>query len=457
MRFPPHQLLSLLFLWVGAIENANISALVVENTEIAVNFERTNWATGSVAQDPFYRPPPVTNSTPPGTVLAVEEFTDTTVYTLPPGLSLSRILYVTETLNGTAIPASAYVLWPFQPKAFRSEYSSLNVSGVPVVGFAHGTSGVFGECAPSHIRNLWYQYSAPYTLALQGYAVVAPDYAGLGVNRTSEGEDILHAYLNNPAAANDVFYAVEAAQNAFPELSKQFVTMGHSQGGGASWGAAQRQHSRPVTNYLGTVAGSPVTNAAELIAINPANVAIVGLLSRGLQSIYKTFTDKEWLTEAGVALNSLAKEIQGCNSADYQLYSDPTQWLRPDFAESWYLGAYVNLTSVGRQPISGPMLVFQGTQDQAVNHTVTSRVVQDTCSLYPESQIEYAIVEGATHVPALYAVQQLWLDWIEDRFMGVKVEAGCRSRNISSLRPVANYQPELSYYLQYALEPYVVA
>jgi predicted alpha/beta hydrolase len=84
------------------------------------------------------------------------------------------------------------------------------------------------QCAPSHIRNLWYQYSAPYTLARQGYAVVAPDYAGLGVNRTAEGKFVLHQYTANPAGANDIFFAVEAAQSAFPELSKHFVTMGHS-------------------------------------------------------------------------------------------------------------------------------------------------------------------------------------------------------------------------------------
>jgi predicted alpha/beta hydrolase len=127
-------------------------------------------------------------------------------------------------LNASAVPASAYILWPWHAKSFA------NITGVPVVGWGHGTSGIHGECAPSHIRNLWYQYSAPYILALQGYAVVAPDYVGSGVNKTAEGTYVPHEYLANPAGANDVVFAVEAAQKAFPELSKEFVTMGHSQG-----------------------------------------------------------------------------------------------------------------------------------------------------------------------------------------------------------------------------------
>jgi hypothetical protein len=207
------------------IAAANLSSILVNNIEIATNFERTNWATGSITEDHFYNAPPVNTSTPPGTLLAVEEVTDTKLYKLAPGLALSRILFVSETLNGTAVPASAYILWPWQAKTFRN--SPLDISDIPVVGWGHGTSGVHGECAPSHIRNLWYQYSAPYTLALQGYAVVAPDYAGLGINRTAEGQFIPHQYTANPAGANDIFFAIEAAQSAFPELSKHFVTMGH--------------------------------------------------------------------------------------------------------------------------------------------------------------------------------------------------------------------------------------
>jgi hypothetical protein len=95
------------------IAAANLSSTLVSNVEIATKFERTNWATESIAEDHFYNAPPVNTSTSPGTLLAVEEVTDTNLYTLAPGLALSRILFVSETLNGTAVPASAYILWPW--------------------------------------------------------------------------------------------------------------------------------------------------------------------------------------------------------------------------------------------------------------------------------------------------------------------------------------------------------
>jgi alpha-beta hydrolase superfamily lysophospholipase len=437
------------------IAAANLSSTLVNNIEVATNFERTNWATGSITEDRFYNAPPVNTSTPPGTLLAVEEVTDTDLYTLAPGLALSRILFVSETLNGTAVPASAYILWPWQAKIFRN--SPVNISGVPIVGWGHGTSGVHGDCAPSHIRNLWYQYSAPYTLALQGYAVVAPDYAGLGVNRTAEGKFIPHEYTANHAGANDIFFAIEAAQTAFPELSKHFVTMGHSQGGGIAWAAAERQHTRPVQGYLGTIAGSPVTNITTQMLSSPSSLILAKFIIQTLQSIFPTFSPSDMLTEHGTQLYLLSEELGACNSVEFQLFANPQEWLRSDWLDSWYIPAYVNMTAAGGYPISGPMLVLQGTSDPVLNYSIATAAVENTCAMFPESQIEYAVAEGASHVPALYASQQIWLEWIADRFAGLPAGDGCSRRDLSSLRPVGTYQAELTYYLQLALEPYVVA
>jgi pimeloyl-ACP methyl ester carboxylesterase len=432
------------------IASANLSSTLASNIEIGLNFERTNWATGSIATDPFYTAPLLNASTPPGTLLSVEAVTNTNLYTIAPGLALSRILFVSETLNGTAVPASAYVLWPWAAKSFA------NITGVPVVGWGHGTSGIHGECAPSHIRNLWYQYSAPYVLALQGYAVVAPDYAGLGVNQTAEGNYVPHEYLANPVGANDVVFAVEAAQKAFPELAKEFVTMGHSQGGGVAWAVAERQYVRPVEGYLGSVAGSPVTDFTEIVA-NSGFVVIARFIVQTLQSIFPTFSPDKILTEHGLQLYRLSEELQSCNGVEFELFANPQEWLRQDWLDDWYVPAFANLTAAGRHRISGPMLVLHGTADPVINYTVTAAAVTDTCTLFPGSQIEYVAVEGSSHVPSLYASQQIWLGWIADRFAGVHTDDGCSSRNLSSLRPVQTYQAELNFYLQFALESYTVA
>ncbi|KAJ4298975.1 hypothetical protein N0V90_004219 [Kalmusia sp. IMI 367209] len=436
------------------IQAANISDTIAHNVEVALNVERSNWATGSVGRDPFYEPPSLNASTQPGTLLRVEEFTNTSSYTLAPNLVLSRILFTSKDLNGTSVPASAYVLWPWQARKFSS--SALNITGVPTIAWAHGTSGMFAECAPSHIRNLWYQFSAPYILALQGYAVVAPDYAGLGVNHTAEGEPIIHQYLAHPAAANDLFYAIEAAREAFPVLSKHFITMGHSQGGGAAWATAHRQHLTPVEGHLGTIAGSPVSNNYEYV-IATGGLGLAPLIAPGISSVFPSFDYSEWFEPEGVKKLQLIEELSGCNSVSNQLDPQAAGLIKPSWEDTWYLPAYSNLSDPSRKPISGPMLVVQGTADEIVPASIVSNAVNETCALYPESQIHYAVFEGATHVPVLNAGQQIWLQWIEDRFMGKKVETSCTEEHHRPLRNVGEYQKELEYYLQLAVQDYTVA
>jgi pimeloyl-ACP methyl ester carboxylesterase len=163
------------------------------------------------------------------------------------------------------------------------------------------------------------------------------------------------------------------------------------------------------------------------------------------------------LTEYGIQLYHLSEELGACNSVELQLFANPQEWLRPDWIDSWYISAYVNLTAAGGHPISGPMLVLQGTGDPVLNWTIATAAVENTCALFPGNQIEYAVVEGASHVPALYASHRIWLDWIADRFAGVHAGDGCLRRDLSNLRPVNTYQAELGYYLQLALEPYAVA
>ena len=134
---------------------AGINDTVANNLEIALNFERSNWATGSVDDDPFYRPPSNASGAPAGSLLRLQLFyPNISTYTLPPNTALSRFLYQTETLNGTLIPASAFILWPYSPR--------VETDGYPVVGFAHGKfllpvfySAHFESHDVFKLRNLW--------------------------------------------------------------------------------------------------------------------------------------------------------------------------------------------------------------------------------------------------------------------------------------------------------------
>jgi len=433
------------------IAAANLSATLATDLAVALNFERSNWATGSVTTDPFYQPPRNTSTSPAGSLLK-HETANTTLYTLPPLTALSRILYQTTTLNGTLVPASASILFPYSPRHFPSSNNSY-----PVVAWAHATSGIFPACAPSHVRNIWYHFMAPFALVQAGYVVVAPDYQGLGVSHTSEGKEILHPYLAQPSQADDVFYAVQAAQEAYASLSREFVVVGHSQGGGAAWAAAERQARTPVEGYLGAVAGSPVVDFvgdadAQERAGEPLGY-LGALLVTGLQSVFPDFDIGSILTEEGSRRWELVKEVQGCNPVFVELLADPGVY-RQGWQHLPRVEAYRNMTRIVGKPIAGPLLVVQGEADPVVPAVVIDGAVNALCQMSQGTGIEYQRYKGAGHVPAMYAAQRNWLKWVEERFAGKGVARGCRRREFESALPLERYQGELNWFLEYALDVY---
>ena len=426
------------------IDRAGLDNATSQAVQVAADFERSNWATGSVRADPFYNVPENASASQPGDVLRVEQHTNTTNFTLPPNLALSRFLYQTEDFNGSSIPASGFVLWPWAARNFPE------VSGYPIVAWAHGTSGISPECAPSHIRNLWYQYSAPFTLALQGYVVIGVDYAGLGVGSTGVGQPITHQWGANPAGANDVFYAVEAAQKAFPRLSRQFVVMGHSQGGGVAWAAAERQAQMHVDGYLGAVAGSPTTNylgtAAESLQQSGPFVAF---LAPTVASIFPEFRVDSWLTGPGTKILNLFQQLNGCQSVRLEVFGDPNvSYARAGWNTSWEFQKFNDLASSGGKTISGPLLILQGTADDSVNPQTTTLAVNETCALVEDSNVQYVLLNGATHVPALFASQQIWLDWIAARFNQEAINPGCQFSTRNPIQPVEAYEAQINYFLE---------
>ncbi|KAI0597774.1 Alpha/Beta hydrolase protein [Biscogniauxia sp. FL1348] len=463
------------------VESANLSDTLATSLENIIRFERSQLANGGPYEDDFYAVPPLSNSSDslePGVLLKVQFHTDTSNFTLAPNTALSRILYTTTNFNGTVIPASAYVLWPFVPRQFggkRSSNSSEETGGstkqeplggedsarngssssgpatsAPVVLWTHGTSGFFPPAAPSANRALWYGDSAPFTLALAGYAVVAPDYAGLGVRAGWDGRQIPHQYLNSPSGARDALYALRAARAAFPgRLGDDYVVMGHSQGGGVAWGVAE-QLELLGPGYRGTIAGSPTT---DLFSMTPAFVAPwVGMV---LASVFPDFDVAAWLTPAGAARLALFRDVEGQVGAWQQLaLGEDLQVVREGYeGASWHARAYAALSNAGRRPFRGPLLVLQGTADVYVPYDVTSATVRETCAYAAAGgeDLEYVVVNGTGHVPTLDATRQLWLQWIEDRFEGRPVaRSGCVRTDVQSFLPLEQYQATGTWFEQWA-------
>ncbi|KAF7940723.1 uncharacterized protein EAE97_006909 [Botrytis byssoidea] len=177
-------------------------------------------------------------------------------YTLPPNTVVSRFIYVSESLSGERRPVSGYVLWLY--------ILCLDANGGnQVVAWAHGTLGTTVSTAPFRFENLWNHFIAPYQLLLQGYVVVATDYAGLRVGKDQNKQSIAQDFFASSSVASDVVYPVQAARKAFPQLSESFIVLGYSPGGGIAWGVAQKDAISNIPGYLGAIAICPATSVLE--------------------------------------------------------------------------------------------------------------------------------------------------------------------------------------------------
>ncbi|WP_421705122.1 lipase family protein [Alloalcanivorax xenomutans] len=160
-------------------------------------------------------------------------------------------LYRSTDLDGNAIAVSGTVAIP---KGTPPE------GGWPVISWTHGTTGIADRCAPSRNDD---DYPARGYVDLmnetldqwvrRGYAVVKTDYQGLGTPG-------VHPYLVGEAEARSAIDMVRAARQLTPDLSRDWLVMGHSQGGQAAL----------YTAYLGPIY-APELNLTGAIAISPAS------------------------------------------------------------------------------------------------------------------------------------------------------------------------------------------
>lgn len=409
----------------------------------ALAFEATNFANGPAIDDPFNRAPDGAEKAAPGSILKVEEV-DTSKYLLPPATAMSRIMYQSENLKGAVVPTSAYVLWPYSPRS--------QPDGHPVVGWAHGTSGFFANAAPSNHKSLLQHWLAPFPLVLNGYVVVAPDYAGLGVSQHPSGEPIEHEYLASTSHANDLVYAVQAAQQQFKELSKSFVVMGHSQGGQAAWATAIRQSDKPIPGYLGAVAVSPLVDI--LRHLTPGFVElIVTIMCPAVKATFPEFDPEAVLTTEGQRRLAMLQS-SGAQLGSGVMLLQGAKLMKDGWTENEYIQKYNKNASLAGKEIAGPLLVVHGQADDRLGVAHVTSAVQSTIKSFPQASIDYVVLPSVTHAPALTASQRIWMDWIADRFAGRELQPGLRRTKLTPAKPIETYQSELNWYVTPATQSY---
>jgi len=135
--------------------------------------------------------------------------------------------------------------------------------GWPVVAWAHGTTTPGNrDCAPSLSPDFDGGLTASgarsdyafeiASLVNAGFAVVAPDYEGLGAIAK-----VPYAGFNSRSTANAVLYGIAAARSARGDLSHRYVVVGHSDGARSMLGFETFAATQPTLEHRATVAFAP--------------------------------------------------------------------------------------------------------------------------------------------------------------------------------------------------------
>ncbi|KAF5643088.1 secretory lipase [Fusarium sp. NRRL 52700] len=395
--------------------------------------EEERWVNQDITTDPFYSTPSNASKYSAGEILKWEKVPAEQAYrrwTVPAGISLTRFYYMSEDIEGKPIPATGIVLIPYTNPQGKKPFRT--------IVWTHGTAGGTRQCSPSNHRALLYGWTAPFALALAGYVVIAPDYAGQG----SEAQGF--QYEAGILHAADASFSVQAVRKALgSKITKEWVVVGHSEGGMSSWRTNERE-AKPeaVGGLLGAVALSPGLVPSKIIGETirraagggPAGDFLSSLMLQTVSRIYPSIKVEDYASDILLARMPLAD--QGCFYTSATLYSNltisqlykNTSWIEhPDFIkwEKIYNGA-------GPHKLAAPLLVIQGAEDPIVYPDTSEQAFNETCKEFASSTTaEFRLYPGLGHGPVLPASQQYYLSWIEDRFNKVSLKKGCKKLTLT--------------------------
>ena len=335
----------------------------------------------------------------PGTVISAKSAT------LPTELAslgtAKRISYVSTDVSGQTISATGLVITPKSNKKNR------------VVAWAHGTTGMADTCAPSTNQEVFWPEAraAIAELLKRGWTVAAPDYAGLGTPQP-------HPYLIGYSEARAVIDNVKAARNLDSKLSAQYVIDGHSQGGQASLFASQLAADYDGSLVLrGTVGIAPVSNVDQIAPYIPGtpNQGYLVMALYGTATVDSSFSPSSVLAPTAQKLTSVLDT--GCLNQILNAYSGLTaeELVNDGIVPDSVIAKLAHWDNPAQSAPSAPILIVQGTADDAVPYDITAGPLLDQLHAYSQP-VDFVTIDGATHDGAVFDSVTLVADWIAGKF-----------------------------------------
>jgi acetyl esterase/lipase len=288
--------------------------------------------------------------------------------------------------------------------------------GWPVIAWAHPTTGVADACAPSATADLAGADGYLNGWLAAGYAVVAPDYEGLGTTGP-------HPYLHLASAGRSLNYAVEAAVGEFEAFSSRYAVVGHSQGGHAALGAAELAAENPAIDLEAVVAIAPVSqfdaqnqaleaviaddtlSLAERVPAATQRLLFGSLILHGVSAIDESFDLEAAFGGSGAplrnALNTdcledLSAILAGSVPGALLLGGDTDSLIDSAATSSAQVTTYLANNEPGRSPIAAAVLLQQGLADTTVFPSSTN-ALQATMTQINTAASQLLNYDDATH------------------------------------------------------------
>jgi pimeloyl-ACP methyl ester carboxylesterase len=338
---------------------------------------------------------PATAAATPGLVLT--SYTATLPAELSPLATGKRISYVTTSVSGSTTTATGLVLTPKTGKNNKT------------VVWGHGTTGLADVCAPSTNQGVFWPEARTAIAALlaKGFTVTAPDYPGLG----SAGA---HPYLIGASEGRSMIDSVKAARRLDSALTVYYAVDGHSQGGQGALFTGELAPSYDGSLVLrGVSAIAPVSNVDLFAPVIPGTAEqgylVMGLY--GLQAVDSAVVPNTYLAPTAKTKTSVLQTA--CLNEILAAYAPltATQLLvggaLPD-AVVTELAHYDNPAQVAP---SAPILLVQGTDDEAVPYDITAGPLLDELNAY-DQPVLFVPVEGATHDSSVTETATLVANWL---------------------------------------------
>jgi acetyl esterase/lipase len=342
----------------------------------------------------------------PGEVIAVQDVEGADI-----DGTVLRVLYHSESVEGDDIAVSGIIVVPD---------GDAPAEGRDVLSWAHGTTGIADQCAPSLDPNgAGIELVGPFLE--RDMVFVATDYEGLG----TPGR---HPYIAGVSEGRGTLDIVKAAVNLGDRTgaSERTVLWGHSQGGHAVLFANQiAADYAPELDVVGTVAGAPPSQLPLIAAAlrdSPYRFYL-GMTAAGWNAAYPDADLSLVLTPLGIDLLDQVDEAcasdLGAAWSSYEYEELITN--DPNDVEPWATLLVEN--DPGYEVGASPVLIIHGESDEQIPVISSQLLVTRMCDI--GQVVERLTYPGQSHAGVIGPSMPDMLEWIDARLAGEEAPSDC--------------------------------